>query len=117
MQQDMELSLCNFVETSLSIIYESIPELTDGMCVLGIDNAVLALKQHYGFAKNETVLKRPVIDDIVESLVALGVAAIDEKMDVSLKDFIAVLTKIKKSVIRHSAFGPRAYYDFVKNYV
>jgi hypothetical protein len=117
MNSGQELSLCNFIETGLSAIYETTPDLTDGMCILGLDNSVIALKHHFGFARNETVLSRPGIDDIVEHVVDVGIRATDEVNDVTLKDFIGVINKIKKSVIRHSAFGPRAYYDFIKNYV
>lgn len=117
MNSEQELSLCNFVEAGLNAIYAADHELTDGMCVLGLDNAVIALKQRFGFAKNETVLSRPSIDPIIEHVVDIGVSAIEEVDGVTLKDYIAVVIKIKKSVIRHSVFGPRAYYDFIRNYV
>jgi hypothetical protein len=117
MDSDQELTLCNFIETGLSAIYAATPELTDAMCILGLDNSIIALKHHFGFARNETVLSKPVIDDIVEHVVDVGVTAIDETTGVTLKDFIGVINKIKKSVIRHSVFGARAYYEFIKNYV
>lgn len=117
MNSETELTLCNFIETDLSAIYEADPELTDGICIIALDNAIIALKQHYGFARNETVLQRPLIDLIVTSIVDIGVECIETMDDVVLKDFVAVVTKIRKSVQRHSAFGPRAYYDFVKKYV
>jgi hypothetical protein len=117
MDSDQELTLCNFIEAGLSAVYAATPELTNATCILGLDNSVIALKHRFGFARNETVLSRPVIDNIVEHVVDIGMQAIDDKSGVTLKDFIGVINKIKKSVIRHSAFGPRAYYDFIKNYV
>jgi hypothetical protein len=75
------------------------------------------LKQKFGFARNETVLSRPTIDGIVAHVVDLGVDSIGKMGEPTLKDYIAVVYKIKKSVIPHSASGPRAYYDFVQDYV
>lgn len=33
------------------------PELTDALCLIGLDNSIIALKQKFGYAKNETVLR------------------------------------------------------------
>jgi hypothetical protein len=117
MNAKQELSLCHAIESRLSDSYGFAPGLTDRLCVLALDNSITALKQHFGFAKNETVLTRPDIDDIVVQVVAIGVNSIDRMPGVTLKDYIAVINKIRKSVIRHSAFGPRAYYDFIQDYV
>jgi hypothetical protein len=117
MDSNQELSLCNAIETGLSAEYRLAPELTDALCIVGLDNSIIAVKQKFGFAKNETVLSRPAIDGIVAHVVDIGVGSIGKMGDPTLKDYIAVINKIKKSVIRHSAFGPRAYYDFIKDYV
>ena len=117
MDSDRELFYCQAIETGLSAQYHLHPELTDGLCVLGLDNAIVALKQKFGFAKNEVVLSRPSIDGIVEYVCSVGLDNIGNQEELTLKDFIAVINKIKKSVIRHSAFGPRAYFNFVKDYV
>ncbi len=37
--------------------------------------------------------------------------------DLTLKEYIARLDKIKRSVKRHSAYGVRGYYDFIKNFI
>lgn len=55
--------LCNAIELGLNDIYTATPELTDGQCIIGLDNAIIAIKQKFGFARNETVLRRPTIDD------------------------------------------------------
>jgi hypothetical protein len=117
MDSHQELYLCSAVETGLSAEYQRSPELTDALCIVGLDNAIIAVKQKFGFARNEAVLSHPAIDDIVAHVVNIGVDSIGKTGDLTLKDYIAVINKIKKSVMRHSAFGPRAYYDFIKNYV
>lgn len=117
MRPDTEIALAQLVETNLGAEYQFRPELTDALCVIGLDNSIIALKHAFGFARNETVLSRPVIDGIVAHVVDIGVDSIGNLGDVTLKDYIAVIHKIKKSVIRQLTFGPRAYYDFIKNYV
>lgn len=117
MDSHQELYLCQAIETGLSTQYHLLPELTDGLCIVALDNAILALKQKFGFARNETVLCRPAIDGIVAHVVDIGLVSIGNQADLTLKDYIAIINKVKKSVIRHSAFGPRAYFDFVKDYV
>lgn len=117
MEQDQELRLCQAIETGLGAEYRAHPELTDALCIIGLDNSIIALKQQSGFAKNETVLSRPAIDGIVAHVVNLGVDSIGKMDELTLKDYVAAINKIKKSVIRHSAFGPRAYFDFIKDYV
>ena len=116
MDSNRELALCLAIETGLVAQYRMKPELTDTLCIIGLDNAMIALKQKFGFARNEAVLSRPVIDDIVAHVVNIGVANVNVD-GLTLKDFVAVINKIKKSVTRHSAYGPRAYFTFVKNYV
>lgn len=116
MDANRELSLCMAIETGLSAQYHLKPELTDALCIIALDNAIVAFKQQFGFASNETVLSRPVIDDIVSHVVNIGVDNVNID-GLTLKDFVAVINKIKKSVTRHSAFGPRAYFGFIKEYV
>lgn len=117
MNNDQELALCEKVETWLSAKYSATPELTDALCMLALDNAVIALKHRFQFAKNETVHSHPLYDDIVASVVDIGVAAMSEPDGPTLKDFVHVIRKIRKSVVFHSANGPRAYYEFIEIFV
>ncbi|WP_426178266.1 hypothetical protein [Massilia sp. TWR1-2-2] len=117
MDSKQELYLCQAIETALAAQYHLTPELTDGLCIVGLDNSMVALKQKFGFAKSESVLSHPAIDDIVAHVVNIGVDSVGNQDELTLKDYIAAINKIKKSVIRHSAFGPRAYFDFIKDYV
>lgn len=117
MNTDQETTLCQAIETGLSAQFHQLPELTSALCILGLDNAVIALKQNFGFAKNETVLSRPAIDGVVAHVVEVGMEHIGKMDGLTLKDYLAAVHKIRKSLILHSEFGPRAYYDFIKNYV
>lgn len=42
---------------------------------------------------------------------------IEKINDLTLKEYLAKIDKIKKSVKRHSDYGRRAYYEFIKEYV
>ena len=116
-KNDLQLGICQAIETHLRAEYEAIPELTDALCIVGLDNSIIAVKQKFGFAKNEKVLNHPAIDGIVAHVVDIGVDNIGKDNDVTLKDYVALITSIKKSVIRHSSFGPCAYYEFIRNFV
>ncbi|NHZ81575.1 hypothetical protein F2P44_20175 [Massilia sp. CCM 8695] len=117
MDSKRERSLCQAIETGLIAQYRMQPDMTDGLCIVALDNAIVALKQKFGFARNETVLSRPAIDGIVAHVVELGVKHIGNQDGLTMKDYIAVINTIRKSVIRHSACGPHAYFNFVKDYV
>lgn len=117
MNPDHELALLQAIETALADAYRADPDLNDALCVVGLDNAIIALKQAFGFARNETVLRRAGIDLVVAHVVKVGTDNISATGEPSLKDFIVLVNKVKRSVVRHSAFGPRAYFDFVSGYV
>jgi hypothetical protein len=117
MNAEQELSLCQGIETELRMEYDKTAELTDALCAIGLDNTIIALKHHFGFARNETVLIHPAFAGIIDGISEMGITIIGNTEGITLKDFIAVINKIKKSVIRHSADGPSAYYAFIKQYV
>ena len=37
--------------------------------------------------------------------------------DLTLKDYLNRIDKIRRSIVRHSEYGPRAYYEFIRDYV
>ena len=114
---DPHLDVCQNIEVGLKAEYEAHPDLTDLLCVFGLENAVIAIKQKLGFAKNQRVSNHPLIGGIIERCVAVGVERIGLVNDLTLKEYVARIEKIKKSVILHSEYGSRSYYDFIKNYV
>jgi hypothetical protein len=47
MDSKQELYLCQAIETALAAQYHLTPELTDGLCIVGLDNSMVALKQKF----------------------------------------------------------------------
>ena len=114
---DAHLDVCQNIEEGLKAEYESHAELTDKLCILGLENAIIGIKQKFGYAKNEKVSTNPLQVGIIESCVNVGMSRIGKINDLTLKEYVARIEKIKKSVILHSAYGNRSYYDFIKNFV
>lgn len=114
---DAHLDVCQNIEVGLKAEYESHPELTDKLCILGLENAIIAIKQKFGYAKSEIVSTNPLLGGIIEWCVSVGMARIRIVNDLTLKEYVARIDKIKKSVNRHSAYGTRGYYDFIKEFV
>lgn len=114
---DIHLDVCQNIEVGLKVQYEVCPGLTDTLCVFGLENSVVAIKQRYGYAKNEKVSNHPLIGGIIEWCVDIGVERIGKVNNLTLQEYVSRIEKIKKSVVLHSAYGARGYYDFIKNFV
>jgi len=114
---DPHLDVCQNIETGLCTEYEINPELTDTKCMFALDAAKVAIKQEFGFAKNQKVNRLPGTEGVIDWCVEVGLARIDKVNNLTLKEYVAQLEKIRKSVQRHSAAGPRGYYGFIKDYV
>ena len=110
-----KLSILQDIETALKEIYDGDLELTDTLCVLSLENARIAFKQKLGFSKNEQVTDSPYAQEIIESCVKIGLTLVESGVD--SKEYLRCLEKVKNSVKRHSEYGPRGYYEFVKKYV
>jgi len=113
----MHLAILQAIESGLRAEYDAMPELTDGLCTIGLDNSIVAIKQKFGFAKNEAVRSHSAINGIVAHVVGVGSDNIGEASGLTLKEFISLINTVKKSVLRHSVFGARGYHDFIRNYV
>ena len=114
---DAHLDVCQSIEVGLKVEYESHAELTDKLCILGLENAIIAIKQKFGYAKNEKVSTNPLLCGVIEWCVIVGMSRIGKINDLTLKEYVVRIEKIKKSVINHSVYGRRSYYDFIKNFV
>lgn len=114
---DEHIDVCQNIEFGLKTQYERHPELTDNLCVFGLENAIIAIKQKYGFSKNMKISDHPLIQGIIEWCVEIGETRIGMVNDLTLRDYVVRLNKIRKSVIRHSSYGRRGYYEFIKDYV
>ena len=93
------------------------PELTDIKCIFALENAKIAIKKEFGYARNERVADMEEVQGIIGWCVALGLARIENIDDLTLKEYVARIEKIRKSVKRHSSSGRRGYYEFIRHYV
>ncbi|MES9903527.1 MAG: hypothetical protein ABW168_12745 [Sedimenticola sp.] len=57
------------------------------------------------------------VKEIIDWCVTVGVQRAKEDGDLSLKEYVKRIEKVKKSVKRHSLFGPRGYYQFVAKFL
>ncbi|TAF98801.1 MAG: hypothetical protein EAZ30_08840 [Betaproteobacteria bacterium] len=110
---DPHLDVCQNIEAVLINCYRTNAQLTDAVCEFALHNVKIAIKQHFGFAQNERVSQTEAVAPIVTRCVDIGVARIGKINDLTLKEFVARIDKIKASVRRHSYDGPRAYFEFV----
>lgn len=114
---DKHLDVCQNIEYGLKHCYEINPRLTDTFCAFAIDNAKIAIKQQFGFAKNEHVTSAEDAQDVIDWCVTVGLERIGKINNLTLKEYVARLDKIKSSVVRHSNDGRRSYYEFVRNFL
>jgi hypothetical protein len=115
---DIHLDVCQNIEVGLKEQYELYPELTDNLCVFGLEQAIVALKKKAGYAKNMKVSNDPLVQGIIKWCVDIGEMRIGKLNDLTLEEYVARIKKIKKSVILHSSLGgKRGYYEFIKDYV
>ncbi|MES2258737.1 MAG: hypothetical protein V4724_09465 [Pseudomonadota bacterium] len=114
---DKHMDVCREIEIGLKRQYEIHPDLTDGLCSLALDNAKIAIKQKFGYALNESVLSAEEAQGIIAWCVELGQERIGKGDELTLKEYVALLDKIKRSVVRHNPDGSRAYYEFVRNFL
>ena len=117
LSDDKHLDVCNEIEVGLIRRYRMHPRLTDMLCMLALDNAKIATKQACGFAKNESFRRTEETAGIIDDCVALGVARIGKVNDLTLKEYLARIDKIRRSVARHHALdGTRGYYNFIQRF-
>jgi hypothetical protein len=117
LEYDKHLDVCQNIEVGLKLQYEENSNLTDLKAMYALDHAKIAVKQLYGFAKNEQV----IIDDDTKGIIEWCVSGAQERIgkinDLTLKEYMNRIDKIKRSVQRHSEYGRRGYYEFIKDYV
>jgi hypothetical protein len=96
-----QLALLMGIESGLKTVYEIYPDLTDSLCELALDNAKNAVKHEFGYAANETVAWAPNTKAVIGLITILGKRLVEENSDITLKDFLTAMEKVKRSVARH----------------
>lgn len=114
---DKHIDVCQDIEVGLRKQYELNPDLEDAKCMFALDSAKIAIKQRFGYAKNEKVNTLEGTQGIIDWCVSVGVSRINKVNNLTLKEYLARIEKIKKSVKLHSKHGNRGYYEFIKKYV
>lgn len=117
LNNDAHLDVCQNIEIGLKRQYELNSDLTDSLCAFALDNAKIAVKKRFGFAKNEKTAEHPLAKGIIDWCVDIGNERIGKVNDLTLDEYLARIEKVKRSVIRHSVYGRRGYYEFIKDYV
>jgi hypothetical protein len=116
-KDDAHLDVCQNIEVGLKLKYEENSHLTDIKVMYALDNAKIAVKQLYGFAKNEQVIIDEDTKGIIEWCVSIAQERIGKINDLTLKEYLNRIDKVKRSVQRHSEYGRKGYYEFIKDYV
>lgn len=111
------MDLSQTIESGLKQEYDKNSSLTNTYCIYGLDNAKLAIKKEFGYAKNQKVTNMPKVQGIINWCIEVGLARIDKINDLTLKEYVDVLETIKRSVKRHSHDGDRGYYEFIRDFV
>jgi len=114
---DKHIDVCQIIEVGLRKQYELHPELTDIKCIFALENAKIAIKKEFGYARNERVADMEEVPGIIRWCVALGLERIEKIDALTLKEYVARIEKIRKSVKMHSRNGRRGYYEFIRHYV
>ncbi len=114
---DKHLDVCQNIEAGLKREYERDPHLTDKLCILALDNAKIAAKQKFGYAKNESVTTASEVQGVINWCVTVALERVDKVNHLSLKEYGACLEKIKRSVQLHSSARERSYYEFIRRYL
>jgi hypothetical protein len=117
LEDDEHLDVCQNIEVGLKRQYELHADFTDSICVFALDNAKIAIRKQCGFAKNERVTDHPLAKGIIEWCTGVGMERIGKVNNLTLAEYLARIEKISRSVKRHSEYGRRAYYEFIKNFV
>ena len=116
---DPHLDVLQNIEAGLKFEYEKNENLTDNKTIFALDNAKIAVKQAFGFgfAKNEKVIIDDYSKGIIDWCITVGKERINLINNLTLKDYINRIDKVKRSVERHSEYGRRGYYEFIKDFV
>jgi len=114
---DKYLGVLQNIEAGLKQQYELHADLSDSLCIFALENAKTAIRQHCGFARNEKVTDHPLTKGIIEWCVAVGVERIEKINNLTLREYIVQIEKIRRSVKLHSDYGARGYYEFIRDYV
>ena len=115
--EQKKLFICQNIEFGLKQEYERNSELSDTVSARALDNAKIACKHQFGFAQNESVSTSIETEGIVGLCVAIALKQVKELETLTLKEYMACIEKVRRSVLLHSQDGKRGYYKFVRRFL
>ena len=114
---DKFLDVCQNIEAGLKPEYERNQSLTDERCAYALERAKVAVKQRFGYGANESSSVTADLQGIVDWCVSVANERVNETTGPTLKEFLARIDKVTRSVRRHAKDGSRSYYSFVKDFL
>ena len=114
---DKFLDVCQNIEAGLKLEYERNPSLTDEKCAFALDQAKIAVKHKFGFGKNESCRVNPDQQGIVDWCVEVAANRVDVSNGPTLKEYLARIEKVARSVRRHASDGHRSYFNFIREFL
>ena len=114
---DKYLDVCQNIEAGLKVEYKRNGDLTDMKCSYALDRAKTAVKHRFGYGKNESSSVSPDLQGIVDWCVAVAGERVNESTGPTLKEFLARIDKVNRSVRRHARDGSRSYYEFIRDFL
>ena len=114
---DKFLDVCQNIEAGLKTQYERNPGLTDERCSFAVEQAKIAVKQTFGFGRNESCRVAPELQGIVDWCVEVAQKRVDDSSGPTLKEFLARMDKVNRSMRRHAQDGNRSYYNFIREFL
>jgi hypothetical protein len=114
---DKFLDVCQNIEAGLKVEYERNQSLTDDRCAFALDQAKIAVKHKFGFGKNESCRVDPDQQGIVDWCVEVAANRVDVSNGPTVKEFLARMDKVARSVRRHASDGHRSYFKFIREFL
>jgi hypothetical protein len=69
---DKPIDICLRIEIGLKNQYQTNPLLNDSACIIALDNARIAVKHHFGYAKNERFVATALMTGVIDWCVAVA---------------------------------------------
>jgi hypothetical protein len=114
---DKYLDVCQNIEVGLKVEYERNGSLTDERCAYALGRAKVAVKQRFGYGANESSSVSADLQGVVDWCVSVANDRVNEATGPTLKEFLARIDKVTRSVQRHAKDGSRSYYSFIKEFL
>jgi hypothetical protein len=81
------------------------------------NQAKIAIKKQFGFAKGEKVKADPSIQEIINGCVEVGPKYIGHTNKLTLREYVNLLKRLQRSTKFHFERGSRNYYNFMSHFV